>query len=386
MSGMSLRKAVCLLMLATGLQACSSGESKSGGAVVNLNTLTSTIPVTRAACTPFGAAPSVVQGALDGLLNPTCQPGGEKLARWADSDGTMRDACLFEPAAASTEHKLPLLIYLHPSLVGTDLSLDVTNIRSQLETADLSGDPDAPGFIMLAPYGRVGTRYYPLPDQNYSPGWDNWYRQMLPDGQERRVNGTTYRANVDAAAIDHYLQLVLAQGKVDPKRIYIMGWSNGSAMATLYALNRPQIAAAAVYSSPDPFGAFNDPCVQQPVAGKPKDDTELQLLNPQLPVYHMHNACDIAGLCPNSLKLRDELAAGGATLIDDHIIDASLKDVAQCNALCGTDPLANYAGLDDPTGYLDNIPGYAIGTVNHLRWPSSRTSDLFTFLREHPKP
>lgn len=385
MSNRVLLRALCLLALVVGLPACSSGDSKTG-AVANLQTLTTTIPVTRAACTPFGAAPSVVSAALDGAINPTCLPGGEKLERWADGDGTMRDACLFEPAAASIDHKLPLVIYLHPSLVGTDLSLDVANIRSQLETADLSGDPDKPGFIMLAPYGRIGTRYYPLPDQNYSPGWDNWYRQMLPDGQDRRVNGTTYPANVDAAAIDHYLEWVLAQGKVDPKRIYLMGWSNGSAMATLYGLNRPQIAAAAIYSAPDAFGAFNDPCVQQPVAGSPKDDTELQLLNPQLPIYHMHNACDIGGLCPNSLQLRDTLAAGGGSMIDDHIIDASLKDVAQCNALCGTNPLANYAGLDDPAGYAQNIPGYAIGTINHLRWPFSRTVDLFTFLREHPKP
>src|SRR3546814_17049554 len=80
-----------------------------------------------------------------------------------------------------------------------------------------------------------------------------------------------------------------------------MGWSNGSAMATLYGLNRPQIAAAAIYSAPDAFGAFNDPCVQQPMVGQPKDDPELQLLNPQLPIYHMHNDCDIGGVCPTRL-------------------------------------------------------------------------------------
>src|SRR3546814_16244449 len=90
----------------------------------------------------------------------------------------MRAACLFEPVAASTDHKLPLVIYLHPSLVGTDLSLDVTNLRSQLATVDLSGDPDRPGLIMLAPYGRIGTRYYPLPHQTYYPGWAQCNRQM----------------------------------------------------------------------------------------------------------------------------------------------------------------------------------------------------------------
>src|SRR3546814_16461367 len=107
----------------------------------------------------------------------------------------MRAACLFEPVAASTDHKLPLVIYLHPSLVGTDLSLDVTNLRSQLATADLSGDPDRPGFIMLAPYGRIGTRYYPLPDQNYSPGRAHWYRPIPPAGQDRRFTRHPYPPN-----------------------------------------------------------------------------------------------------------------------------------------------------------------------------------------------
>src|SRR3546814_7694371 len=108
-------RAALSLLFAAGLQACGSSSESKAGAVVNLQTLTSTIPVTRAACTPFGAAPSVVSAALDGAVNPSCLPGGEKLERWQDADGTMRDACLFEPAAASTDHKLPLVIYLHRS-------------------------------------------------------------------------------------------------------------------------------------------------------------------------------------------------------------------------------------------------------------------------------
>lgn len=367
------------------LGACGSGvDASSKPGSVNPSSLGSSITVTRAACTPFGAPPRTLQPGLDQVFNPTCSPNGRKLDRWQDADGTLRDACLYEPPAAATDHKLPLVIFLHPSLVGTDISLAASNVRAALATANLSGDPARPGFIMLAPYGRVTTRFYPFPDNASTPGWDNWYRQMLPDGQARTVNGTRFEANVDAAAIDHYLSVVLAQNKVDTQRIYIMGWSNGAAMATLYALNRPQIAAAAVYSAPDPFEAFNDPCVQAPVSGAPKNDTELQLLNPQVPIHHLHNACDIAGLCPNGLFLRDSLIGGGGTAIDDHIIDINQNEVSQCQAACGTDPLAYYGGLDDPAGYLANIPGYNVGLLNHLRWPGSRTDAMFSFLREHP--
>src|SRR3546814_15725407 len=87
-------RAALSLLFAAGLQACGSSSESKAGAVVNLQTLTSTIPVTRAACTPFGAAPSVVSAALDGTVNPSCLPGGEKIERWQDAAGTMGYPCL----------------------------------------------------------------------------------------------------------------------------------------------------------------------------------------------------------------------------------------------------------------------------------------------------
>jgi len=373
-----------LILASLVVAACSSGSDSGGGGGI-LSASNATIPVTREACTPFGAPPRPLLAPLDTLFNPTCLPGGERMERWADSEGTLRDACLFTPDAASPEHKLPLVIYLHPSLVGTDLTLAANFLRSTLDTEDLTGDPERPGFILLAPYGRITARFYPFPDDNASPGWDNWYRQMAPDGQARMVNGESFPANVEAATIDHYLEEVIARGIVDEKRIYLMGWSNGSAMAMLYALNRPEIAAAAVYSAPDPFEAFNDPCVQQPIAGKAKDDTQLQLANPQVPIFHYHNDCDIAGLCPNGEYLRQSLIDGGATAINDVIVNTLLQPVDQCLDLCGTDPLAYYGGLDDPSGYLQNLPGYSLGLANHLRWPYGQTSQFFEFLRDHPR-
>ncbi len=386
---MRLTHAKRTLRFATALTAsivagCGGSDSKSAG-TIDVQSLAGEIPVLREGCTPFGAPPRTVLAPLDTVFAPSCVPGGRRLDQWSDGEGTVRDACVFEPAAAATDHKLPLVIYLHPSLVGTDLSLDANFLRSEIDTADLTGDPERPGFILLSPYGRVTDRYYPFPDDNASPGWDNWYRQMLPDGQARRVNGESWPANVEAASIDHFVDAIVAEGKVDPQRIYVMGWSNGSAMAMLYALNRPEVAAAAVYSAPDPFAAFNDPCTQQPVSRAPVDDSQLQLFNPDVPILHIHNDCDIAGLCPNGLYLRDTLAAGGATLIDDRIIDSLLQPAEACLDLCGTDPLAYYGGIDDPSGYIENLPGYSLGLANHLRWPYTNTADMFEFLKAHPR-
>ncbi|TAJ52117.1 MAG: hypothetical protein EPN60_17340 [Nevskiaceae bacterium] len=343
------------------------------------------IAVTRKACTPFGDPPRRVEPLLDTLFAASCTGGGGRgLENWTDAEGNPRQACLYQPEAASTDHKLPLVIYLHPSLVGVDITLALSNIRSQLDTADLSGDPQRPGFLLLAPYGRVTARYYPFPDNFLGPGWDNWYRQLQPGVESRRVNGEDYPQNVDAATIDHYLQKVLASGLVDERRIYVMGWSNGSAMGLLYSLNRPQVAAAALYTAPDPLAAFDDPCAQTPVAATPKDDTELQLFNPGVPIYHVHNACDIAGICPNGLRLEQRLIAAG-TPFQGQIIDNQKLATDRCDALCGTDPNGVPAGLLDPLGYVQNLPGYLLGTLNHVTWPRDWTEEMFRFLREHPK-
>src|SRR5258708_30708656 len=87
----------------------------------------------------------------------------------------------------------------------------------------------------------------------------------------------------------------------------MMGWSNGAAMAILYALNRPWIAAAAVYSAPDPFGAFIDTCPQTPVAATPGGIGQLQVFNPRVPVMHVRNDCDIGGIWPNRSRLAPEV-------------------------------------------------------------------------------
>ncbi|MCK5769300.1 hypothetical protein [Algiphilus sp.] len=376
--------AMLAMFVALSLVACSDGDSAgddSGGASAPA---TATIPVTREGCNAFGNPPRELLALNDSLFNPTCLPNGERMARHTDAEGTVRDACLYEPDHASTDNPLPLVVWIHPSAVGTDISLAASNVRAGLETADLSGDPDRPGFIMVAPYGRVTSRYYPFPDNNFVPGWDNWYRQLAPDGGARTVNGESMPQNVDAATIDHYLDAVLASGKVDTDRIYLMGWSNGSAMGLLYALNRPEIAAAAIYSSPSPFEAFNDPCTQTPVRRPPADDTEVQVFNPDLPVLHVHNDCDIGGICPNGVLLEQTLDTQGIGGFDSILLNTAVNETEGCLDICGTDPTAAYEGTVDLAATLGNLPGYSLGVANHLRWPVGYTGTMFDFLRDHP--
>ena len=223
-------------------------------------------------CNPFGNVPRTI---VQDVTTLTCV-GGTMMATWSDSDGTPRQACLYEPASASPTSPLPLIVYIHPSLFTADTLPTVTNILDYQTSADLSGDPARPGFIVVAPEGRATTHFYPQPDDQ-GTGWDNWYRQLDRRGRDVSVDGVTYPPNVDAATIDHFIDEEVATGKVDTRRIYVTGWSNGAAMGMLYALNRRRIAAAAVYTAPDAFEAFDDPCPQQPVGRRARSDAEMRV-------------------------------------------------------------------------------------------------------------
>jgi len=319
-------------------------------------------------CGPFGNPPATMLGAV----KPSCG-SGELLGPWKDGDGTDRYACLHEPASAKPGVRLALLVYLHPSLFGT-WTITHTNLLELQGASSLGGGPTGPGFILLAPQGRNTTHYYQWPD-NRGMGWDNWYRQLSPAG-DIKIGKTVYPENVDAAMIDHFIAEVADTGKVDTRRIYVTGWSNGAAMGLLYALNRPNVAAVAVYSGPDPFGALNDPCGQKPISGMPANNTEVRIYNSRVPVMNVHNSCDIAGICPNAEKLAAELRSAGVN-IEDLIVDSSGKRVDACTDYCGTDPNGGLALLHNPLGWF-------LGLHHHERWPSEWTPAMLEFFRAHP--
>jgi poly(3-hydroxybutyrate) depolymerase len=321
------------------------------------------------ACGPFGDPSAAVISAV----KPNCGEG-KVLGPWKDADQIDRYACLFEPKVAAGNSKLPMIVYLHPSLFSAGW-ITQTNILDLQNSVSLTDDPKNVGYIVLAPEGRKTTHYYPFPD-NKGIGWDNWYRQLNPTG-DVKIGETTWRENADAATIDHFIAAEVASGKVDAARIYVTGWSNGSAMGVLYAVNRPNIAAAAIYSSPNPFGAFDDPCRQQPVAGAPANNQQIQIFNPAARIMHVHAACDIGGICPNGEQLATELNAAGV-VVDDVMLDNRHDRVHSCTDSCGTDPAA-------PEESTATTTGAVIGLGNHMRWPKEWLTAMLDFFRQHPR-
>lgn len=314
-------------------------------------------------CSVHGNDPAIYDPANVSTV-PNCV-GGQLLGPVSDADGTPRYACLYEPATASTANPLPLVVFLHPSLFTAD-SIQPTGLLAMRDTADLSGDPARPGFIVLAPEGRNTCHYYPSVDQR-GEGWDNWYRNLDPNDPAE---------NVDVWTIDHFLAGQLAGGKVDAARVYVTGWSNGAAMGILYGLHRAGIAAVGVFSAPDPLRTFNDPCPQVPVVGAPIGIEQLQVPNPAVPVFHVHNDCDIAGICPNGERM--EAAVRDLPGQADHLlINTALLPVSACDPLCGTNADGDFAPCTNPAGYT-------VGVANHVRWPLIYNSALLDFFRDHP--
>jgi predicted esterase len=340
-------------------------------ALIGLLAIVKSISVCASECASFGDPPAQVDhGWFTSFVSaryPLCL-GGEVLGPWTDRGGDKRYSCVYEPAYSRAADPLPLVIFLHSSVVTAD-SVRLTGLVGLTDKGDLGGKRS--GFILLAPEGRYTSHFYPGLDSN-ALGWDNWYRQLSPAG-DITIDGSVYPENRDAAAIDHFVQEVLATRNVDRRRIYAMGWSNGAAMALLYALNRPWIAAAAVYSAPDPFAALFDVCTQTPVKVKPVGDGQAQIFNPTVPLMHVRNSCDIGGICPNGSRFATRMRALGNSLYD-VILDPSGRRVTSCDDTCGTDEMAD--------GQLGRGASFR-GLINHMRWPSDWNGRMLNFLKLH---
>jgi predicted esterase len=323
-------------------------------------------------CGPFGDSPARVDrgwfARVVGSPKSLCF-GGALLGPWADANGDGRYACLYEPAWVDEREPLPLLVFLHPSQASAN-AVVLTGLLKRMDKSSLK--EGHPGFILLAPQGRSTRHLYPGNDSN-ALGWDNWYRQLSPTGPVA-AEGATYDENADAASIDHFVGQVINRRRVDPRRIYLMGWSNGAAMALLYALNRRWVAAAAVYSAPDPFAAFFDVCAQTPVAVTPAGDGQARVFNSQVPLMHVRNDCDIEGICPNGSRFATRVRALGGS-IDDVITDSRGLRVASCDDSCGTDEMAG--------GEIGTVAGLR-GMARHSRWPDQWNELMLNFLRLHP--
>jgi poly(3-hydroxybutyrate) depolymerase len=356
-----LRSVVALALAVLGLSACGSGSGDPATASSPTRAAAGStgpgVSDAKNCAVPYGDPPAAIStiasgngaGALGDLLNVLNQcasVGGETL-NWTDAKNEARKACLFTPPGATAKTQLPLVVFLQGSLFPAPPQLILNDWITLTRSADLNGDAAHPGFILLVPIGRNTHHFYPYPD-DYALGWDNWYRNLDRSSPD---------LNLDVAAIDEFIRQVEARSIVDTNRVYATGWSNGAAMAQLYALNTPSIAAAAVYSSPDPFSDVQDPCEQTPFA------------TTMTPLMDIHNACDIIGICQTGTQFHKDLAQLFPALQQNSVIVNSSKDVVQsCDALCAQQTIAG-----DP-----------VGNINHVLWPRKQNDAMFAWLREHP--
>lgn len=186
-------------------------------------------------------------------------------------------------------------------------------------------------------------------------GWDNWYRNLDRSSAE---------LNADVSFIDEAIVYAKQNVPVDNRRVFFSGWSNGASMAVLYSSNTDGIAAASVYSAPDPYRDSQDPCTQVPY---PTFAT---------PVRDIHNYCDIIGICTTALyyyhDLRSRYPNSRQSIVVLDPLTAAIKgqdDNASCDKAC------------------QGACGITTGLVAHVRWPITRNNDTyFAFMRNNPLP
>ncbi|CBQ73524.1 conserved hypothetical Ustilaginaceae-specific protein [Sporisorium reilianum SRZ2] len=308
-------------------------------------------------CGKYGDPPAQV---LDNLESPNglqdyLQICHGEIVTMTDRAGQKRAVCFYANPKSTKDKPLPLLVYLHPSLAGTTVTFPLTGYDEVRDTQSLNNeDATRLGFSYILPAGRNTVHQYPFPD-NTGLGWDNWYRN---------VDRSSPDVNIDVDFIDKTIAYAKSHVAVDKRRVFLTGWSNGASMSELYAANTDGIAAAAVYSAPDPYRDSQDPCTQTPY---PRYAT---------PVRDVHNYCDIIGICTTGKFYRDDLKRRYPKLPQSlHVIDVlttavkSKDDAATCDPAC------------------QGACGVTTGSLAHLRWPTARNQDtFFAFMRANPLP
>ncbi|MFY0572312.1 hypothetical protein ACN28E_51925 [Archangium lansingense] len=267
--------------------------------------------------------------------------GGEVLS--FVQEGVTRYACLNLPAQAaqpgSAGRKWPLLIHLHGSRATPASLYSLGKALFALhDTAALSSDPAVRGFLVLSPMGRRARPAGALSGTGFH--WDEWYRNPT--------------ANLDALAIDHFLDEVVARGLVDTRRIYVFGWSNGAYMSALYGMWRAKrIAAIAQYAGANPWTRL--PC---PV---PMTWTR------KVPIALMRNLCD--ALVPYSAT-------------QEWIETLQARDWPFEYQSLDFHGAATAPGASPP-----RRGGKLRGLYEHIRWPDQAALEkMLAFLGRHPLP
>jgi len=235
-----------------------------------------------------------------------------------DSDTRVpRYACIFEPSNLSKTKPIPLLIFLHGEYDDPTAVHRKTRLRRRDHEIDLTGDPSHPGFITLAPQARrIGA----------SLRWD--------------VDHVS-RDNRDVVAIRKFVDVLVAEGIVDRRQIYVVGESRGAVMANLYTYLYPEEVVA--------FGG---------VAAAPSFVWTCDQAAP--PAAMLYRACDADVPCADVerwLLSREKMRAPTMSLR----LGSASKEEPSC-------------------ALSERACGPKKGKANHQRWPKRRESELLEYL------
>ncbi|MGE3673087.1 MAG: hypothetical protein AB7K71_25665 [Polyangiaceae bacterium] len=251
---------------------------------------------------------------------------------------------MFAPThAASVPRPLPL--FFHGSHGDADNLYNNTLLRQKAETASLSETGPA-GFVLASVQGRnthwVGVN---TPGSHH----DYYYRDLASPS-----------CNPDVRNADSIVDSLVAEGIVDPSRIYVSAWSNGGFFAALYAIGRHEtatpggnkIAAAISYAGADPFLNIDDTmtpsCRLDPY---PKSSVPIQLV---------HRACDSIVPCD---------AAHHATGTDQGFDVESWAAALQTQVGSSVEDLIIASDGSAEVDACDPDCTSTTGALPHLRWP-----------------
>lgn len=325
---------------------------------------------------------------------PTCPDG--MLLDASDVAGFRRHACIGSPPGASTTSKRPLVVWFHPGGEGAD-TISETNLVARSATFELGAAGEA-GFHLAVVQGR--NLRFPTLEPRDGRHHDFYHRDMGSPS-----------TNPDIAFADSLVDRFVASGKVDPNRIYVMGWSNGGFFGQLYAIARrntatpggAKVAAATVFATASPF----DDVRWDPFADVPKADTTSCRLatvpSSAVPIMLVYRTCDAAVAVTPAQQTCFDTEPGYVT--EPWLETAKAAGLAYTPIRLGgrepgavldtAAPAATNPACTAPTCDAGATAG-CLCLVNHLIWPDGayqngssnidHEDDMLAFLRDHPLP
>ncbi|MEM9693944.1 MAG: hypothetical protein AAGA56_15455 [Myxococcota bacterium] len=247
---------------------------------------------------------------------PTCH--GARVLEFRDPVDVPRYGCVYEPGPAADEG-LPLVVFLHDVFDDPSAIYRKTRLRRWFRKFDLSGDPERPGFAILAVQARrIGAHLR----------WDTAYH-----GPE----------HPDVDAIGRFVDRLVEEGVADPSRIYVLGAGRGGEMANLFAFARPDRVAA--------FGTF---------AAAPSEVQWSCDGNEPPPVAVLYRACDGTTACSTVERWLERRRDGNEPTFALRLGQGSQEEpsCALSRRACGPKR----------------------GAANHQRWPKRREKDVLRYL------